>query len=107
MKKLILITVVIMLMSCNAYKSIRVHELSMGMTKKEVFSIITREPLLEYSNEIYEAYKVKKRIVRGGIAEIQYYFLYFKYGKLFKIDKGEKTVDYKMRIDTNQNINVR
>jgi len=103
MKKLMLAVTIVMLFSCNAYKAINVHELSMGMSKSQVFSIIIREPILEYSSNTYEAYRVKKRIVRGGIAEYQQYFLYFKNGLLFKIDKGVKAVDFRIRKDIYNN----
>ena len=100
MKKILLLTITIFsLYSCNAYKNINTQDLDMGMSKKEVFEVINREPELAFSDSTTEIYRVRKRIVRGGVAEIQQYFLYFENNKLDKIDKGERAVDYRIRID--------
>lgn len=98
-KKLLLFLITLCLFSCNAYENINTHELSVGMEKREAFQILNREPELEYSDQTTEVYRVRKRIVRGGVAEIQQYFLYFDNNKLSKIDKGERAVDYRIRID--------
>ncbi|MDV7188600.1 hypothetical protein R3X25_15035 [Lutibacter sp. TH_r2] len=102
MKKIIMTTLIaLLLISCNAYKGVNTHELNIGMTKKEVFNTINREPVLEYTDNDTEIYKVRKRIVRGGAAQIQQYFLYFENNKLIKIDKGERAVDKRIKIDIN------
>jgi|SRR5690554_234346 len=99
LQRLLGISLIAMMVSCNAYQAINTQDLSMGMTKKEVFSILNREPIQEYADSNVEIYRVRKRIVRGGIAEYQQYFLYFEKNQLVKIDKGERAVDYRIRIN--------
>lgn len=99
MKKLSFVLLVFSFISCNAYKDINTHELSIGMDKKEVFETINRTPVLEYSDSTFEVYRARKRIVRNGVAKIQQYFLYFTNNKLSRIDKGERAVDYRVRIN--------
>jgi len=101
LKTFILTILITGMISCNAYKSINTHELAIGMLKHEVMDIINREPVLEYSDITTEVYRVQKRIVRGGVAKRQQYFLYFENDKLVKIDKGERATDYRIKIDTN------
>ena len=96
---LILPLIISVLISCNAYQAINTQDLSINMSKQEVFNRLNTEALQEYIDENIEIYRLRKRIVRGGIAEYQQYFIYFQNGKLIKIDKGEKAVDYRIQID--------
>lgn len=91
----------VLLISCNAYQNVNTQDVSMGMSKKEVFGIINGEPVLEHSDSSVEIYSVQKRIVRAGIAEYPKYFFYFENNKLDRIDRGERAVDYRIKIDTN------
>lgn len=88
----------ILIMSCNAYKDIPVHNLAVGMSVSEVQSIV-KKPLVQVSMSSdsegnKKVYQVQKRIVRGGIARQQRYNLYFINEKLVKYEKDSEKFSF-------------
>jgi len=98
MKKYYYFMLALQIMSCNAYKDIPVHNLTVGMPVSEVQSIV-KKPLVQVSMASdsegnKKVYQVQKRIVRGGIARQQRFNLYFINDKLVKYEKDSEKFSF-------------
>ncbi len=99
MNSRVLIIVMLLMTSCNAYKGISVQGLSIGMSKEAVQKTIGREltqisSSLESNKEKKEVFQAQKRIVRGGIAKQQRYNFYFVDGKLTKYELADEKFSF-------------
>lgn len=98
MQKYNYLVLVILIMSCNAYKDIPVKNLAVGMSVSDVQSIV-KKPLVQVSMSsdsegTKKVYQVQKRIVRGGIARQQRFNLYFINDKLVKYEKDSEKFSF-------------
>lgn len=71
---------------------INILDLNIGMTKQQVFNVITTKPQLESMEANFEVYRVSTKIT-SNVTNFQQYFLYFKFGKLIEINKGGSLPD--------------
>ena len=98
MKNSIVVFLLFLLVSCNAYKDIPVQELSVGMTVQQVQTIVKKELVqasLSTENGVEKkVYQVQKRIVRGGVARQQRYNIYFIDGKMVKYEKESEKFSF-------------
>lgn len=98
MKNSIVVILLFVLVSCNAYKDIPVQELSVGMTVQQVQTIVKKElvqaSLSSESGVEKKVYQVQKRIVRGGVARQQRYNIYFIDGKMVKYEKESEKFSF-------------
>ncbi|QBQ41280.1 hypothetical protein E2P86_08970 [Sphingobacterium psychroaquaticum] len=92
----------ILLASCGgAEKAMqkRIDKLHIGMTIPE-FKTVMREASTVYLSEDYSAFKVMKSRVKYGYGYVySTRFFYFQDGKLWRIDEGERAVDYRVKVD--------
>tara|TARA_B100000795_G_C22752722_1_gene420129 strand:- start:1085 stop:1381 length:297 start_codon:yes stop_codon:yes gene_type:complete len=98
MKKTLILIVIIVMSSCNAYKDIPVDTLTMGMTIEQVQSVV-KKTMVQVSmstdkNIEKQVFQVQKRIVRGGIARQQRYNLYFIDKLLVKYEKDSEKFSF-------------
>ena len=98
MKNPIVVILLFLLVSCNAYKDIPVQELSVGMTVQQVQNIVKKELVqasLSTENGVEKkVYQVQKRIVRGGVARQQRYNIYFIDNKMIKYEKESEKFSF-------------
>lgn len=76
----------------NVYVGMPISEFNQAFPKKETVSL----------KEGVTIYKVSKRVWYDSDGSgSDYRYFYFADGKLFQVDKGERAVDQRIRIDTN------
>lgn len=92
------------LFSCSSVEQAMQKELEkvyIGMPVDE-FKQKIKKATVVYLDDEYACYKLNKRYARFGDPNRYSYasrFFYFKQGKLWKIDEGERATDYRIRID--------
>lgn len=72
-----------------------------GMPIDEFKKVIPKTSMV-YLSDDYSCYKLRKRTARYGVPGgylYSYRFFYFQKDKLWKIDEGERAVDYRLRVD--------
>lgn len=90
--------------SCGSVEQSMQKELDkvhIGMTIEEFKKAIPKSTVV-YFDEMYTCYKLTKRYARFGDPNHFSYetrFFYFKDGSLWKVNEGEKAVDYRIKID--------
>jgi|SRR5690606_29222230 hypothetical protein len=77
--------------SYSKKSDINVYDLKIGMTKHEVTKIVNTDLIVEYKEQGYEIFKANKK---------ETYFLYFTNGKLSRVDKGVRSPDATIRLET-------
>lgn len=99
LKTCILFFTVFFFVSCNAYQGINTAALEIGMSKSTVQAIV-KKPMEPISSKINdggvkeEVCQVQKRIVRGGIARQQRYYLFFADEKLVKYELADEKFSF-------------
>lgn len=92
------------LLSCGgAEKAMQqsLDNLYIGMSIPE-FKKSCKNSSMVYLSEDYSCFKLKEKKAQFGEPGGYVYstrFIYFKDGKLWKIDEGERAVDYRIRVD--------
>lgn len=77
----------------------RLDKLYIGMTIPE-FKKVMKDASTVYLSEDYSAFKVKKSRVKYGYGYVfSTRFFYFQDGELWRIDEGERAVDYRIKVD--------
>ncbi len=104
LKRTTLTLITFYLLSCGgAEKAMQLNldKLYIGMTIPE-FKSQVRKSNMVYLSEDYTCFKLVESKAKygepGGFVHSTR-FIYFKHGKLWKIDQGERSVDYRIRVD--------
>lgn len=103
-KLLLLSTSCFFMFSCSSVEQTMQKELNkayIGMSIKDFKEAIPKSSSV-YLDETYSCYRLDKKYAAFGDPNHFSYstrFFYFKNDKLWKIDTGEKAVDYRVRID--------
>ena len=96
-----MIIISILITNCASPKKRMNKNLSktyIGMSISEFHQIFSKKDLISMKEEI-TVYKVVENPYYGGVRTHR--FFYFKDNKLSRVDKGERSVDKRIRIDTN------
>jgi hypothetical protein len=104
LKNIILVLLPFFLLSCGGAEKAMQHSLDklyIGMTIPEFKSQVIKSSMV-YLSEDYSCFKLEESKAKfgepGGYVSSTR-FIYFKDGKLWKIDEGERSVDYRIRVD--------
>lgn len=94
-----LLFVLFFVLACNAYQGINTAALEVGMSKPAVQSIVNRqmEAVSAKTNEdgvLEEVFQVQKRIVRGGVARQQRYYIFFADNRLVKYELADEKFSF-------------
>ena len=102
-KSLFTTTLILLLSSCGVHPAKKMSNLiknvPIGTSEKEFNKRFTGQELV-YSDNIYSTYKVTISTFNYiHHTRSDYRFFYFKNGYLARIDKGERKVDYRIKVD--------
>lgn len=102
-KLLTFFTLISIMLSCGSHPSKKMSQIirdcPIGISEKEFNNKLSGQELV-YSNTVYSTYKVKVSTFNYvHHTRSDYRFFYFKNGYLARIDKGERKVDYRIKVD--------
>lgn len=102
-KLISIISIFLLLSSCGSHPAKKMSSLiknfPVGISEKEFNQRLSGQELV-YSDNVYSTYKVTISTFNYiHHSRTDYRFFYFKNGFLERIDKGERKVDYRIKID--------
>ena len=107
--KLLVLPLLLLILSCGAnptkLMSKTLEKVYIGMPEKEFREVVDKEELVEANSQVtiykllYKTYNDAHVALSGNGWRQDHRFFYFVNGKLNRIDKGERAVDYRIKID--------